>query len=402
MSGPVKRIGVGVVGMGWMGGVHSRSYLQIPQRFPEAGVQPELVICADDVAARRQAAESTLGFAASSDDWRVVVEHPDVDAVDVTAPNWLHHEIATAAAQAGKHVFCEKPAGRTPEETRAIAAAADAAGVVTGVGYNYRWAPMVQYARQLIESGDLGALTHYRGRFFAGYARSEHAVLSWRFQEEHAGAGTLGDLMSHVIDMAHFIAGPIDAVVANQKTFIAERPLAPEVEGTHFTERVGGPSGAVTNEDYVGVLVRFASGAQGTLEGCRVIAAHDCQMALETNGRRGAASWDFERMNELRLAREDAAGNLRGFQVVPSGPDHPFHLNFNPGPAIGLSYEDTLVIELHDFVRGIVEGKQGPTGLGAAVAVADVQDAIRRSWRSGSWESVGDTGAASAAARTEP
>ena len=133
------------------------------------------------------------------------------------------------------------------------------------MGYNYRWAPLVQYARQLIRDGRLGTLTHYRGRFFAGYASHPHAVLSWRFQQELAGLGTLGDLMSHVIDMAHMITGPINRVVGNRETFISQRPLATPGGGTHFTVRTDGPTGDVTNEDYVAVLVQFASGAHGSL-----------------------------------------------------------------------------------------------------------------------------------------
>src|SRR5262245_18557147 len=161
----VQTIGVGVIGMGWMGLVHSRSYRMIADRFHSHGLRARLVICADDVEARAREAQDRLGFEQSATDWKQVVSHPEVQVVSVTSPNHLHLEMVRAAAAAGKHVFCEKPVGRSHPETAAIARAAREAGVLSWVGYNYRWAPLVRYARQLIRDGKLGTLTHYRGRF---------------------------------------------------------------------------------------------------------------------------------------------------------------------------------------------------------------------------------------------
>src|SRR5262245_5967675 len=189
--------------MGWMGTQHSRGYLQIPDRFPESGIRPRLVICADAHEPRAREAQSRLGFERFTTDWQEVIAHPDVEVVNVATPNAEHLEVVTAALKAGKHVLCEKPVGRNPTETKAMAQAAREAGTITFVGLNYRWAPMVQHLHELIAAGRLGQLTHYRGRFFAGYASSPKGVLSWRFQQEHAGLGTLGDLMPHAIDMAH-------------------------------------------------------------------------------------------------------------------------------------------------------------------------------------------------------
>jgi predicted dehydrogenase len=342
-----RTIGIGVIGMGWMGTVHSRSYRQIPIRFQDCDIQPRLVICADEVEARAREAQTFLGFERYATDWRQVIADPEVELVNITAPNNMHLEIASAAAEAGKHIFCEKPVGRNPQETAAIEDAARRAGVLTCVGYNYRWTPLVQHARQLIEEGRLGRLTHYRGRFFAGYASNPHAVLSWRFQREVAGLGTLGDLMSHVVDMAQMIAGPIKRLVGNRETFVPQRPLATPGEGTHFTVRTDGPTGEVTNEDYVGALVQFSNGAHGTLEGCRVISGPQCQMAFEVHGTRGALHWDFERMNEIHLFLSDSDGGHNGYTRIVSGPEHPFHAHFNPGPGVGLGYEDLKLIEVY-------------------------------------------------------
>ncbi len=381
-------IGIGVIGMGWMGTVHSRAYRQVPDRFAESRIQPRLVICADDVLDRARSGQERFGFEKHTAYWEEVLANREVEVANIAAPNHLHRAIAEKAARAGKHIFCEKPVGRNPEETVAIERAARAAGVRSFVGYNYRWAPLVQYARQLIEHGDLGRLTHYRGRFFVGYGSNPHSVLSWRFQQQLAGLGTLGDLMSHVIDMAHMIAGPIKRVIGNQETFIRQRPLATAGVGTHFTVRTDGPVGEVTNEDYVGALVQFANGAHGTLEACRVIRGPECQMAFEVHGTRGALAWDFECMNELRLALWNRDETQGGYRRILSGPQHPFHANFNPAPANGLGYEDLKVIEAYQFLKSIAEDKQGEPGFREALAVATVQSAIQRSWQSERWENV--------------
>jgi predicted dehydrogenase len=382
-----QAIGIGVIGMGWMGAVHSRSYRQISDRFADSGINPRLVVCADDVEARAREARQRFGFEKETTRWQEVIADPAVQVVNIAAPNYLHRTIAEAAARAGKHVFCEKPVGRSPADTAAIERAAREAGVLTFVGYNYRWAPLVQYARQMIASGELGQLTHYRGRFFAGYGSNPHSVLSWRFEEGLAGLGTLGDLMSHVIDMAQSLAGPVKEVVGNRATFIAQRPLATAGEGTHFTVRTDGPFGQVTNEDYVGVLARFASGAHGSLEACRVIQGPQCQMAFEVHGTRGALAWDFERMNELWMCRV-ADGTPTTYRRVLSGPEHPSHARFNPAPATGLGYDDLKVIEAYQFLKAIVDGRQGEPGFREALSVANVQTAVGRSWESGRWESV--------------
>jgi predicted dehydrogenase len=203
-----------------------------------------------------------------------------------------------------------------------------------------------------------------------------------------AGLGTLGDLMSHVIDMAHMIAGPIRRVVGNQATFIRERPLAKAGVGTHFTVQAEGPRGEVTNDDYVGALVQFANGGHGTLEACRVIKGPKCQMAFEVHGTRGALAWDFERMNEMRLDSSDDEGPNGGYRRILSGPEHPFHADFNPAPANSLGYDDLKVIEAFQFLKSIAEGRQGEPGFREALAVANVQTAVQQSWETGRWENV--------------
>jgi predicted dehydrogenase len=382
-------IGVGVIGMGWMGTVHSRSYLAAADRYHETSIQPRLVVCADDVEERAKEAQERFGFESYTTRWQDVIADPRVQVVNIATPNYMHLEVVRAAAAARKHIFCEKPVGKDPRETAEIERLSREAEVLTFVGYNYRWSPMVQYARQLICEGKLGQLTHFRARFFAGYASNPQGVLSWRFQQEFAGLGVLGDLMSHVVDMGMMFAGPVKRVVGSRKTFFPKRPLATPGVGTHFSVGEGGPLGDVTNEDYVGALAQFANGTQGDLEVCRTIQGHKCQFAFEVEGTLGALSWDFERMNELKVFSPDDDGVHDGTVRIVSGPQHPFHARFNPGAGVGLSYEDLKTIEAHHFLKSVAERRQGEPGFGEALRVAKVLAAIERSWKTESWQDVG-------------
>ena len=382
-------LGIGVIGMGWMGTVHGRSYHAVFDRFSDKGIGARLVICADDVEARARDAQQRLGFEQFTTNWREVIEHPEVQAVNVASPNFLHREMALAAVDAGKHLFCEKPVGRTPEETTEIYHAVKKAGLMSFVGLNYRWAPLVQYARQLIVEGKLGRITNYHGRFFVMYASDPLGQLSWRFLEEKSGTGALGDIMAHAVDMAHFLAGSIEQVTSTKETFIKERPLPVPGRGTHFsTGSQNDPKGDVTNEDYVGAMVQFANGARGTLEVNRIIYGPKSEMAFEVYGTKGAVKWNFETMNEIELYLPDETGGHEGFVRILAGPEHPFHARFNPGPGIGLGYDDLKTIEAYHFLQSIVDNREGAPSLSDAYAFAKVHAAMMRSWGSRSWETI--------------
>jgi predicted dehydrogenase len=384
----VTEIGIGVIGFGWMGQAHSRAYRDIPVYYPESGLKPRLAAVADNVPARLELAKTNFGFASTTPDWRELIERDDVDVVDITAPNALHQELAEAAAAAGKHIACEKPVGISPEATAAIEVAGRRAGVVTGCGYNYRWAPLVQYTYQLIDGGRLGELTHYRGRFFSMYGRDRLGLLSWRFVREEAGYGVLSDIMSHAIDMAQFLCGPIRRVVATKETFVKERPLPVPGTGTHYDRgKPGDPMGAVTNEDYVGALVEFENGVRGTLEADRSIFGPQSSMAFEVNGSRGAAAWDHERLNQLRLYLPEEQPN-DGYIEVLAGDAFPNQGNIVPGGGNSLGFEDMKLIEALEFLKSVEAGRQHRPGFTDALANASVAAAMARSWSSERWEDV--------------
>ncbi len=383
-----KTIGVGVIGFGWMGQAHSRGYRNIPVYYPETGLKPRLVAVADSVPERVALATENFGFETGTDDWRQLLEHDDIDVIDITAPNALHEEIAVAAAAAGKHIFCEKPVGIAPQATATIEQAARKAGVITGCGYNYRWAPMVQYAKQLIDEGRFGELTHYRGRFFSMYGRDRLGLLSWRFKQDEAGYGVLSDIMSHAIDMAQHLCGPIVRVVSVSEIFVKDRPLPTAGRGTHYDRgKPGDPTGPVTNEDYVGALVEFANGVRGTLEVDRSIFGPQSSMAFELNGSRGAASWDHEKLNQLQLYLPEEQPT-DGYVEVLSGDAYRHQGNIVPGGGNSIGYEDLKMIEALEYITAVAEDRPNEPGFEAALANASVAAAMTRSWESEKWENV--------------
>ena len=385
----MTKIGIGVVGFGWMGQAHSRAFRDLPVYFPESGIEPQLVAVAESVPDRRELARTNFGFASATDDWRTLLDRDDIDVIDITAPNGMHREIAEAATAAGKHVFCEKPVGIDPAATAAIEVAARRAGVVTGAGYNYRWAPMVQHTRELIDEGRFGALTHYRGRFFTMYGRDRLGRLSWRYLADEAGYGVLTDIMSHAIDMAQYLCGPITRVVATKEIFVRQRPL-PQPGGTHYDRgSPDDPTGEVTNEDYVGALVEFASGVRGTLEVDRSIFGPQSQMAFELNGSKGAASWDHEKLNQLRLYLPEEQPT-DGYIEVLGGDAFPHQGNFVPGGGNSIGYENLKMIEAYEYLQSVVAGRRHRPDFTDALANASVAAAMVRSWETERWEDVVD------------
>src|SRR5215212_11839443 len=254
-----KEIGISIVGLGWMGQVHSRGYRRLLDLYPDCPLKPRLVIAADAVEDRARETAELLGFEGWTTDWREVVEHPEVEAVSITAPNYLHREVAVAAAQAGKHIWLEKPCGRFPAETAEIGRAVEDAGVMSMIGLMYRHAPAVEYAKELIAAGELGEVTHYRGFFLADYSSDPQGALTGRFKDEYGGLGVLGDIMPHAADMAQNLLDPISRVSAQKETFIRSRPEVP-MGASHFAVVEGGEMGPVEDEDYASSLVQFENG----------------------------------------------------------------------------------------------------------------------------------------------
>ncbi|MCF8527680.1 MAG: Gfo/Idh/MocA family oxidoreductase [Candidatus Nanopelagicales bacterium] len=385
----MERIGIAVLGLGWMGQAHSRSALRIPSLFPDRAFHPELVVCADVDAERRERAVRDFGFARAVADWQEAVESDDVDAVWVTAPNMLHVPMIEAACAAGKHVFSEKPIGGRPDQAVAAFRAAESAGVRTGVGYNYLWSPLVLHARALIESGALGEITHYRGRFLSMYGSDELGLLTWRFFLDQAGYGVTSDILSHSVSLAQFLVGPIAEVVGMRHTTIPERPL-PQGTASHYGRgSADDPKGAVENEDFASMLCRFGQGATGTFEASRTTVGPESQNAFEVYGTKGALAWNLETLNELRYYRIEDGPNS-GYTTIYGGDRFPFHGAFAPGQANAIGFEDLVAIEDFAFMEAVATGAAFSPSFAEAVDVVNVQQALIDSWDSRSWESVRD------------
>jgi predicted dehydrogenase len=384
-----RNIRAGVVGFGWMGQAHARSLLRGPAIFHDAAYRVELTAVADTDLDRRRLAVDKFGALRAHADWRELLASDGIDAVWITAPNMLHVEVVEAAAAVGRAVFCEKPVGGTPLQTVRAHAAATMAGIETGVGYNYRWAPLVRHAKHLIDTGLIGEVMHYRGAFFSMYGADPAGRLSWRYLEDEGGHGVSSDLLSHTVDLAMHLVGPIQTVVATDAVFISNRPL-PGAGGTHYDRGApGDPTGRVTNEDYVGVLARFDTGARATFESCRTFLGPESQNTFTVYGSRGAISWNLETLNQLQVY---VAGDpaMRGWTTIYGGDRFPYHGSFAPGDANGIGFEDIIAIEDHEFCTSLATGEPFDPGFSAAVRYVSVQDAILRSVASGGWEDVVD------------
>ncbi|MFF0014191.1 Gfo/Idh/MocA family protein [Streptomyces sp. NPDC005374] len=378
----VDTLGVAVVGFGWMGRVHTQAYARVPHHYPELALRPRLVTVAEEVPGRAEEAAARFGFASATRDWREVAADPRVQAVSITAPNFLHREIGVAMAEAGKHIWIEKPVGLTAEDARAVADAAAGAGVQSAVGFNYRNAPAVESARELIASGELGTVTHVRVRLFSDYAAHPQGALTWRYERERGGSGVLGDLASHGADLARFLLGDIVSLTADTAIFLPERARPTGATAGHTLAT--GELGPVENEDYVNCLLRFASGARGVLEACRVSVGEQNNYGFEVHGTKGAVFWDFRRMGELGISRGTAYQD-QPVSTVHVGPGDGEFGAFQPGAANAMGYDDLKVVEAYRFLRSVAEGTSYGATLADAVHSAAVLDAMSRSAESRSW-----------------
>jgi predicted dehydrogenase len=383
--------GVGLISVGWMGKLHSRAYQALPLVYPDLKIRPRLVHAADTAADRASYARDILGYERASTDYHAVLADPEVDVVSICAPNMLHREIGVAAARAGKPFWIEKPVGRDAAETAEVAMAAQEAGVVTSIGYNYRHVPAVEQVRELIAAGRLGRITNVRAVFFNSYASEPNGALSCRFRRDEAGSGALGDLLSHVIDLVQYVVAPITEVTSLLSTVHTQRPILPMGSADHFAVIENGELGEVENDDYAAALVRFAgaqaAGAVGTLEASRVSVGPQCGLGFEIYGTDGSATWNFEQMNELRLCL-GRGGPAPGYTTVLGHPGMGDYGRFQPGPGHSMSYDDLKVIEAKKFLVAVGGGEQRNSTIAEAQADGEVITAVATSARDGAWHKV--------------
>lgn len=363
-------LAVGLIGTGFMGKAHAFGFAAAPRVF-DLPFEIVLHTVADRTRDLAGEAARTLGFHAATDDWRAMIADPAIDLVDITAPNAFHKEMALAAIAAGKHVYCEKPLAPLAADARAMAEAAEAAGVRTQVGFNYLCNPMLALARDIIASGEIGEIVSYRGIHAEDYMADARSPFT--FRHEPAGGGALADLGSHALATAEFLAGPIERVKGDCVTVIGSRP---DGKGGRRTVEV---------DDIGRAFLRFANGASGGIEASWLATGRKMQHDFEVYGTKGSLLFTQERFNELHFySTADAAGR-RGFRRIEAGPQHDPYGLFCVAPGHQLGFNDLKTIEVARFVEAIAGRRPEPFGFRAGARVQELVESIQRSSAQERW-----------------
>jgi predicted dehydrogenase len=386
----MKDIRVGLIGSGGMGKAHATAFINVPLVFGNEPARPILEIVADVDARALEKWASGFGFPRWTINWREIVEDPLVDVVDVTTPNILHAEMVIAAAQAGKHIYCEKPLATTSSDAARIVAAVENAGVVSIVGFNYLKNPAQAFAKQLIESGDLGEITMFRGTFDQDFLANPDVPFSWRLDRIQAGTGALGDLGSHSIALAQFLVGDIAEVCGLNTTRIKERSISAGGSGYAATAQTGAEKRAVENEDITEFLIHFDNGAVGTIGTSRIGMGRKLGLGYEIQGTKGSLYYNQERMNEIQLYRDSDPDREKGYKTIYIGPEHPGYQAFYGLAGIGLGYIDQKIIEAHDLITAVALNQPVQPDVHFAYQVNKVIDAVDLSCQEHRWVRVSE------------
>lgn len=375
-----KRHNIGLIGCGFMGRTHSNAYRQAPKFF-DLPCEPVLKAICDVNPDKAKAFADNWGYESFETDFRKMVERPDIDHIDIATPNNTHHDIAIAAAQAGKTVTCEKPLSRSAAESLEIVEAVEKAGVANMVWYNYRRVPAVTMVKNLLDEGKLGRIFHYRTKFLQDWTISRDLPQGgdalWRLDASVAGSGVTGDLLAHNIDTALWLNGPITEVCAMTETFIKERK-----------HQLTGQIQKVTIDDASMFMARFANGSLATFEATRYARGHKALYTLEVNGEHASVMWDLHDLHRLQWFDHRDEGRLRGWRNIHvSDGDQPYMKHWwVPGLQIG--YEHTFVHAAADFLKGLAEGKLASPTFREALATDYVTGAVLASAKSRQWEKV--------------
>lgn len=376
-----KPLNIGLVGYGFMGRTHSNAFRKVGNFF-DLPYEPVLKAICGRNRERAEAFREQWGYESVEHDWRRLVKRADIDVIDIASPNDTHAEVAIAAANAGKAVLCEKPLGRNAAEGEAMTAAVEKAGVPNMVWYNYRRAPAVVLAKQLIDEGYLGRIFHYRAKFLQDWTISKDVPQGgeglWRLDVNVAGSGVTGDLLAHCIDTALWLNGPISSVTAMTETFVKERKHS-----------LTGEMQKVGIDDASAFLARFENGSLATFEATRYARGHKALYTLEINGERASLIWDLHDLHRLQLFDHRDESRLRGWRSIHmTDSEHPYMKHWwVPGLQIG--YEHTFVHQAADFLEGLGNGNVPGPSFRDGLKTDYVTDTVLASARSGRWEQVG-------------
>lgn len=373
----MKSIGIGLIGTGFMGKAHAFAYGAALAAFPEIPL-PILHSIADVNAEGAKAAAHQYGFAKSTGNWRELIVDPNIQVISITTPNTMHKEMALAAIAAGKHVHCEKPLAPTLDEAEAMMLAAEQAGVHTQVGYNYIKNPILKLAREMIEAGELGDISGFRGQHAEDYMSNPENPYTWRL-DPIGGPGVIADLGSHIIGMARFLLGPISQVSADVETVIKSRPSA-----LGAIERT-----PVKVDDIARLLVRFARGCGGYIEANWVATGRKMGLGFEVHGHKGSLVFTQERCNELLYYKAGIDPRHIGFTRIEAGPQHHPYGRFCVAGGHQLGFNDLKTIEMAEFLGGIASGKSTGPDFREAWEIQKVVDAAILSSTTRQWQHLG-------------
>jgi predicted dehydrogenase len=377
MSKPLR---IGMVGYGFMGRAHSNAYNRVSNFF-DVPYEPVLqAVCARNPEKARAFAD-TWGYASVESDWRKLVERSDIDAVDICTPNNLHHDIAIASARAGKMILCEKPLSMNTAEGQEMVDAVEKAGVANTVWYNYRRVPAVTLAKQLVDSGRLGRIFHYRANFLQDWTISadlpQGGAGLWRIDARVAGSGVTGDLLAHCIDTALWLNGPIDKVTAMTETFIKER--------RHTESNKVEP---VEIDDACAFLARFKNGSLAVFESTRYARGHKALYTFEINGDEASIAWDLHDLHRLSYFDHRDESIVRGWRSVHVTDGDMPYMDRWWVPGLQIGYEHTFVHQVADFLYNLADNRPTSPTFREALETQKVCDAVLSSAKSGQWMQV--------------
>ena len=364
----MSEIGIGILGGGYMGKAHAVAMSAVGAVF-NTKLRPRLEMVAARSGDSAERYRKAYGFARGTADWQALVRDPKVDAIVIASTQDTHRAVAEMAFSMGKPVFCEKPLGASIDDARAMVSAAEEAGAINMIGFNYCRTPATQYARQLIEDGAIGRVTWYRGEHTEDFLADPEEPFNWRC--EGRATGTMGDLAPHPVNCALALMGPVRSVMA-------------EIETVHGNR----PGGTVTNDDQAQMMVRFDNGVLGHIYASRTATGRKMGYAYEIHGTNGAIRFDGEDQNTIWLYRRTGPQASQGFTKILTGPAHPDYLPFCQGPGHGTGYQDQIMIEAKDFLEAIASGQNKWPTFADGLAVSEVIEAAWKSHETRAWVDI--------------
>jgi predicted dehydrogenase len=371
-----KQIGVGIVGTQFMGRAHSNAYMDVSHFFDLPAV-PIMRAACDNVAANLKPFCRQFGWGSQETSWEDLVARDDIDLIDICTSNAVHMPIAVAAAKAGKHVICEKPVAMNADEARLMLDAARKAGVRHMVAFNYRRVPAIALARGMIDEGKIGKVFHFNAVYYQDWLVDPEFPYVWRHDKKVAGSGAHGDMNAHIVDLARFLVGEIDAVCGAEEIFIKERKRAD-----------GSGMGQVTADDALFSLARFRDGALGSFMATRFASGRKNFLRFELFGSEGSLSFNLERLNELQYYSCREPGPEQGFRtILATESDHPYISKWwPPGHIIG--WEHTFIHEIADLMAAIATGQEVEPNFYDGLRNQQVLDAMQRAAAQKSWVDI--------------